>query len=341
MSRGGRSGFIGVLCLLLLGGCQERQIRIHFEAAEKYRLAGDLPAAVAEYRAVVEMDSTQSDAQNNLGHLYEKLGQPDSALVRYRMALAVNPAFAEAHYNKGVLFVGQGLIDSAVASYASAIANDSTQAEAYNNLGVVYESSGKIRAAIDQYSLAVMHGSEFAPAHANLARASFLAGEMDQAIRSAHRTIELNPALIDGYVTLGTAYVEQNDFARSLQYLEAAARIAPNHALVRQNLHYVRALQAETISAKASGHMRAAHIVVRNRGLGDVLLQKIRAGEDFSLLAQTHSIDPSGRDGGDIGAFKPGDLMPEFENLVKGLSPGQVGGPIETPLGYHIVKRIY
>ncbi len=332
---------ISILLLFLFAGCQERQIRIHFENAEKHQVAGDLEAAAAEYRAVVEMDSTQVDAQNNLGHLYAKMGQPDSALTHYRLALLADPKFAEAHFNKGVLFSGASLMDSAVASYEATITYDSTHTEAYNNLGALFEVSGKVHAAIDQYSLAVAHRPGFAPGHANLGRAWLMLGQNDRAIQSSHRAIELSAGLIEGYVTLGSAYAQQNDFERSLQYLELAARIAPDDALVRQNLQVVRERQRELNATKAAGQMRAAHIVVDKVALAEVLIQKTKEGEDFSLLARVHSTDPSGRDGGDIGAFNPGDLMPEFENLVRSLRPGQVGGPLKTKQGYHIIKRIY
>ena len=187
-------------------------------------------------------------------------------------------AFAGAHYNKGVLFAGMGRIDSAVASYEAAIANDSTQVEAYNNLGALLEVLGKVHSAIDQYSLAVKRQPDFAPAHANLGRTWLMIGRNDQAIQSAHRAIELKPGLIDGYVTLGRAYVQQNDFDRSLQYLELAARIAPDDALVKRNLQYVRDSQAELTATKAAGHMRAAHIVVDNEALAEVLIQKTKEG---------------------------------------------------------------
>jgi tetratricopeptide (TPR) repeat protein len=166
VSGGGRT-YLGIaLCIVsLFAGCQERQIRIHFEEAEKHRVAGDLKAAAAEYMAVVEMDSTQSDAQNNLGHLYAKMGRPDSALHHYQMALAANTSFAEAHFNKGVLFVSQGLTDSAIASYKAAVLHDSSQAEAYNNLGVLYERLGDIHSAIDQYALGTKQQTDFAPTH--------------------------------------------------------------------------------------------------------------------------------------------------------------------------------
>ena len=127
----------------------------------------------------------------------------------------------------------------------------------------------------------------------------------------------------------------------SIQILEQASRIAPDDALVSGNLRHVRDLKSQHADSRASGEMRAAHIVVANEDFAAVLLDQIRKGEDFATLARTHSIDPSRTSGGDIGAFRPGDLMPAFEQLVSRLTPGEVGGPLKTPLGYHLIKRIY
>lgn len=290
---------------------------------------------------MVEIDPEQWDAQNNLGKTYHELGRPDSALHHYRLALEADSAFAGAHFNKGVLFATQGLIDSAIASYETAIRHDSTHYEARNNLGVMYEGSGRVAAAIAEYERATEQKEAFAPAYANLARASLLAGDRKRAIRSAHKAVETLPGLIDGYITLATAYVLEHEYDRAIQFLEEARGYAPDHELVNQNLAYVRQKKAEYIEARDSGAMRASHIVVKNAGLAEVLIEKARSGEDFALLARTHSIDPTGSAGGDLGYFQPGDMMPEFEAVVRDLQPGQVGGPLKTPLGYHIIKRIY
>ena len=341
MSRSSR--LVLFVCLLptVFSACQETRIRERFANAEKLRAGGDLPAAAAEYSAIIEIDPTQWDAQNNLGKLFHEMGRPDSALHHYNLALVADPDFAGAYYNKGVLFASQGLVDSSIASYEAALSRDSTLFEASNNLGVMFEGSGKVQAAIDAYKRAASLQPDFAPAYANLGRAALLMGEKDIAIESAHRAIDLTPGLIDGYITLGTAYLLKQEFDRSIQFLEEAERIAPEDQLVKQNLAYVREQKAELIEARDSGAMRAAHIVVANEGLAEILVQKARSGEDFTMLARSHSIDPTGRYGGDIGTFKPGDMMPEFEAIVQALAPGAIGGPLKTPLGYHVIKRIY
>jgi peptidyl-prolyl cis-trans isomerase SurA len=67
------------------------------------------------------------------------------------------------------------------------------------------------------------------------------------------------------------------------------------------------------------------------------VLAQAEAGEDFADLAKKYSDDPTKERGGDLGFFERGDLLPEFENEVFSLNPGEMR-VIETSLGYHIVK---
>ena len=69
------------------------------------------------------------------------------------------------------------------------------------------------------------------------------------------------------------------------------------------------------------------------------VLNEVRSGKDFVELAKKYSDDPSAaKDGGDLGTFKKGDMIPEIEEAVIGMKPGQVSELISTPAGFHIIK---
>ena len=61
--------------------------------------------------------------------------------------------------------------------------------------------------------------------------------------------------------------------------------------------------------------------------------------EDFIEVAKTRSSDGSASMGGMLGAFDSGVMHPAFERAVLELEPGQIGGPVETPFGFHIIRR--
>ncbi len=68
------------------------------------------------------------------------------------------------------------------------------------------------------------------------------------------------------------------------------------------------------------------------------LKDRIEHGADFTELARLHSDDTSAARGGDLGWISPGDTVPEFEQAMRRLKPGQVSAPFKTAFGWHIVQ---
>lgn len=96
--------------------------------------------------------------------------------------------------------------------------------------------------------------------------------------------------------------------------------------------------------------IRASHILIRvpkeaddaakkaARTKVETLLKQARGGSDFGTLARDNSSDGSAQQGGDLGFFPKGKMVPAFEQAAYALKPGQISDVVETQFGYHIIK---
>lgn len=82
----------------------------------------------------------------------------------------------------------------------------------------------------------------------------------------------------------------------------------------------------------------ARHILVASEDKCNELKAAIEGGADFAQLAKDHSTCPSGRSGGELGSFGPGQMVREFDTVVFSAPVGEVQGPVKTQFGYHLVE---
>jgi peptidyl-prolyl cis-trans isomerase SurA len=128
--------------------------------------------------------------------------------------------------------------------------------------------------------------------------------------------------------------------------LSAASGVVPAPAEV--DLDAVEVLEGDRVRVRHillawAGASRASPELRRSREEAwlevSEALARLRAGEDFAELAQEFSDDPSAAKGGDLGAIDGGQLNPIFEGVAFSLEEGEVSPIIETPFGFHIIKR--
>jgi peptidyl-prolyl cis-trans isomerase C len=96
--------------------------------------------------------------------------------------------------------------------------------------------------------------------------------------------------------------------------------------------------------------VRASHILVvvdpkaspedkkKAREKAEALLKRVKGGEDFAAVAKKESGCPSAAQGGNLGYFSKGQMVPAFEDVAFSLKPGEISGVVETQFGFHIIK---
>ena len=95
--------------------------------------------------------------------------------------------------------------------------------------------------------------------------------------------------------------------------------------------------------------VRASHILILTkkadeaakkaaRAKIDGVLKRVKAGEDFAALAKENSEDGSAAQGGDLGFFPRGQMVPAFDQAAFALKPGEISDVVTSQFGYHIIK---
>ena len=76
-----------------------------------------------------------------------------------------------------------------------------------------------------------------------------------------------------------------------------------------------------------------------NEADANAIIAELKKGGDFAAIAKARSSDPAAAQGGDLGWFKQGDMLPEFADAAFALQPGQVSDkPVHTQYGWHVIK---
>lgn len=91
-------------------------------------------------------------------------------------------------------------------------------------------------------------------------------------------------------------------------------------------------------NAEQETEYNAAHILVETEDEAKAIIEELENGADFAELAAEKSTGPSGPNGGALGWFGKGMMVPEFETAVIDMEPGDISAPVQTQFGWHVIK---
>jgi len=116
-------------------------------------------------------------------------------------------------------------------------------------------------------------------------------------------------------------------------YFDRSVRDAVNDADAK------KIYDSQMSGQKPEEEVRARHILVESKDKAREIFEKIAHGSDFAQLAKQHSRDPGSKDqGGELGFFKRGQMVPQFEDAAFKLKKGEVSEPFESQFGWHVVR---
>ena len=137
----------------------------------------------------------------------------------------------------------------------------------------------------------------------------------------------------EGLNTRSTMTLENEE--RALQVSEVIAE-AVDAAITEEAIE--AAYLARYAEAEPEEEYNAAHILVTTEEEALELVSDLEGGADFGELARQKSTGPSGPNGGDLGWFSKGMMVPEFEGAVLALEPGATSAPVQTQFGWHVIR---
>lgn len=151
-------------------------------------------------------------------------------------------------------------------------------------------------------------------------------------------------------ITLFAALGEENKLEESEAFKEAMAASRRDYIAQLAMTELLKDITAEDdeMAAYYEEHQdefmapasaKAKHILVDDEDKAKELKASIEAGElEFEAAAKEHSSCPSAQQGGDLGQFGKGQMVPEFDEAVFAASEGDLLGPVKTQFGYHLIK---
>ncbi|MEX0307348.1 MAG: peptidylprolyl isomerase [Ruegeria sp.] len=118
---------------------------------------------------------------------------------------------------------------------------------------------------------------------------------------------------------------------RAVQTVEAITAAEVTDAAIQA------AYDAQFAEFEGEDEFNASHILVESEDEAKAIKAQLNDGADFAELAKEKSTGPSGPNGGALGWFGKGQMVPEFENAVVALEKGSVSDPVQTQFGWHVV----
>lgn len=305
------------------------------QQAEALAVHGQLGEAITRYEQALAAGAGSAKVLNRLAGLYLKTEQLEKGAATLRRSLQENPVQPQVCFELAKIFQATEQPDSAMGYAQQALKLDPRSSAIYTLIGAVHLQAGhppEARTALDQALVLDNHNPE---AHRFLGLYYTQEDSILQAISHFQEVAKLLPEDLEAHNNIAFLLARQHRYEEALAAYGQAEKLARDPAVllsVQRNKEAVKALIA--------GKMRARYILVETQVQAAEVLQKLKQGEEFAVLAARYSKADNAHDGGDTGFFGNGELMAAFEKAVLQLEVGQTSQPLSLPIGVVIIQRL-
>ncbi len=215
---------------------------IRYKAALAYEARGEYEKAIEHLKKALEINPNYVQARIKLGEIYTVTGRLNEALVEFRTALAIRPkyTYADVHNNIGYIYERLGDIKQAKRYYKRAISLNPRFGKAYYNLANVLLDQKKYDEAIAMYRKAIDSGFNTPEAHNNLGLALMKAGIYEEAEKEFLKSISLDPRIIHAYINLAELYASTDNREKLLEIIEEIKEKFPNSPELKRLIQRLR-----------------------------------------------------------------------------------------------------
>ena len=201
-------------------------------------------------------DDIRAEALLQRGVLNEFAGNKEAAIEDYSAVIELDSTSAVAFFNRGNVHDQQGDYDRAIADYTEAIKLDASDPDVFNNRGQAYDNKGEYDLAIADYSESIRLNRDNPRAFFNRGLAHANKGDYQRAIDNFSQAIKLEPRDADAYVSRGAMHEELGNETAARADYNKALEIAPEHEDAKEALARLGNLNSRGHSCIAAGRMR-------------------------------------------------------------------------------------
>lgn len=305
------------------------------QKAEEHARRGQLAPSLVAYERALEAGAGSAEVLNRVAELYLAQGNAQRAVELLQRSLIERPAQLPVYSGLNEAFLAMGRLDSAMHYVRQAMALAPENSGVRSQLAFLHLQTGEVEACRTQLDSALRIDPGNAHAHRLLALYHTQVDDPDSAIARYRMVLELSPDDVESHNNIAFLLGVKKQYLEALEWYRKTKRITADPNL----LHAIN-LNMDAIRAIMDGKMRARFILVPTQSLARDILQQLEAGADFGQLAAQYSQAPNARDGGDLGFFGPGDMLPEVEQNVLRLGVGEVSPLIHIEPGYMLLQRL-